>query len=149
MKINGIDYLNSFQGCQVIDYRLARRFKGQLEGKNRFLYCVIVAEVIIGISSLILLFDTFVSAVASRLISYRSMIIFLLCVAALFVVKIYYERNSFMTAEYYVRIDGTLPEDELEEIQQNFYLHPAVQFNKKGTADNIFVAYPKTKGGFE
>ena len=58
--------------------------------------------------------------------------------------QIYYEQNSFMTAEYYVRIDGTFPEEELEEIQQNFYLHPAVLFNKKWTADNIFVAYPKT-----
>lgn len=54
-----------------------------------------------------------------------------------------------MTAEYYLRIDGTFPEEELKEIQQNFRLHPAIQFNKKGTADNIFVAYPKTKGGFE
>ena len=149
MRINGIDYLNSFHGCQVIEYRLVKRFKGQLEGKNIFLYCVIAAEVIIGVISLILLFDTFVLAMASRLISHRSMILFLLCVTALFVVKIYYERNSFMTTEYHLRIDDSFPMEEYDKIRQDFYLHPAVPLNKRESIENIYIAYPKLKGGFE
>lgn len=149
MKINGMDYLNSFHGCQVIEYRMVKRFKGQLEGKNRYLYGVIAAESAIGVVSMILLFDVFFSAMASRLISHRSMIVFLICVAALFVVKIYYERNSFMTAEYHLRIDDGFPEEEFEKIRQDFYLHPAVSVNKKKPAENVFIAYPKLKGELE
>lgn len=147
MKINGMDFLNSFHGCQVIDYCMVKRFKGQLEGKNRYFYGAAVTEIVGSILSMVLLFHMFTAIIFSKPVPRLSAFAFLFCVIAMIVAKVYYEKNSFVIAEYTLRIENTFSEVDKETIKQEFYLKRINHQNND--SDDFFVAYPKTKGGVE
>ena len=149
MKINGMDYLNSFHGCQVKDYRLVKRFKGQLEGKNRYFYGAVITEIIGSILSIVLLFDILVGVMVSKPFPHASAIAFLICVCMMLVAKVYYERNSFVIAEYTLQIDEWFSEEERNKILQDFYLKSDARRVKSKNTGVLLVAYPKSKGGLE
>lgn len=149
MLINGMDFLNSFRGCQVVDFRMTKRFKGQLEGKNGYIYGVLAVEGILClvITAVFLKWIVVGPVTLKTIMIDREFIVIMVCISILVALYVYRQKNMLLVVEYTLRIDDTCSEEDKDKIKQEFYLKRATYLDKRKNADGLFVAYPKAKGG--
>lgn len=154
MRINDMDFLNSFCGCQVINYQMVKLFKGRMEGKKRYAYGFLIFQAALLIVVVKLLLEMIPAFFLNQPLPEHHSMMFWISFVLIIVMCLCYQKNMNIVSEYTVHITDTLSETDRKKICDNFFLHPVgkIYRNKERFGDlyeEMYVAYPKTKGGVE
>lgn len=136
MKNNDMDYLNSFCGCTVINY------KSRMEGK-KYIYGFLAIEFVLLLIVLKLTIEMIPAMFSNQQLPEYHSIVFGISLVLTIIIILFYKKNMNIISEYTLHITDALSETDRKKICDNFSLHPASESypNKE-----IYVAYPKKKG---
>lgn len=140
-----MDFLNSIKGCQVVEYDNVKRFKGQVEGKNRYIYgflFLLLLEMLLLVGLFLTLLYSLITGIDLLSIELH-LGIFFISTVFLFGLTTYYKNHSFIITRYTIRMDERISEESKERIHQRFYVKNADYLDNGKRSTDLFFVFPK------